>query len=365
MSGKRKIIKWSLSVLTGLIVSLVLFGLWFMSLIPPLPESAKNIKSISPSDLPYLTENIIPHRGKILAVVTSTSQMGSSGKSAGYELTELSRAYYVFQANGFDVDVASPQGGTPPVVIDGDDMNEYDYAFLNDSLAQGKVKNSIAMRDVDSKAYQAVYFVGGKGTMFDFPNNTYIQSLVREYYESGKVVSAVCHGPAALVNVKLGNGEFLIANRQVCGFTNKEELLLIPDAAEIFPFLLQDKLRENGAKFNEGFMYLNKVSKDGNLITGQNPWSTWALAEAVIEKLGYHPKQRTVTAEENTITVLEALEAEGYHQAKGAIDKFCAYDAKSIDRRLLAMHSIVAFMQFDLRKAVNQIRLLSLSNEYL
>lgn len=365
MSGKRKIIKWSLIVLAGLVVSIVLFGVWFMSLIPSLPESAKDIKAISPSELPYLTENIVPYRGKILAVVTSTSQMGSSGKSTGFELTELSRAYYVFQANGFEVDVASPLGGSPPVVIDDEDMNEYDYAFLNDAFAQAKIKKSIAMKDVDTKAYQAVYFVGGKGTLFDFPDNAYIQSLVREYYESGKIVSAVCHGPAAIVNVTLSNGELLVSKRKVSGFTNKEELLLIPDAAQIFPFLLQDKLTENGANFNEGFMYLNKVSKDGNLVTGQNPWSTWEVAESVIEQMGFEPKMRDITIEENTISILEKLEAEGYSQAKGAVDKFCASDAMSIDRRLIAMHSIVAAMDFDLKKALNLTRLLSYSNGYL
>ncbi|HCM75095.1 MAG TPA: type 1 glutamine amidotransferase domain-containing protein [Cytophagales bacterium] len=365
MSGKRKIIKWSLIVLAGSIVSIVLFGVWFMSLLPPLPESAKDIKAISPSDLPFLTENIVPYRGKILAVVTSTSQMGSSGKSTGFELTELSRAYYVFQANGFEVDVASPLGGAPPVVIDGDDMNEYDYAFLNDANAQAKVKESFAIKDVDAKAYQAIYFVGGKGAMFDFPDNEYIQSLIREYYESGKIVSAVCHGPAALVNVRLSNGELLIANRQVSSFTDKEELLLIPDAAEIFPFLLQDKLIQNGASFNEGFMYLNKVSIDGNLVTGQNPWSTWGVAESVIEQMGFEPKKRNITIEENTISVLEKLEAEGYREAKVAIDDFCTRDAMSIDRRLVAMHSIVAAMDFELKKAVNLTRLLTYSNGYL
>ena len=365
MSGKRKIIKWSLIVLAGLVVSIVLLGVWFMSLIPPLPESARDIKTISPAELPYLTENIPPYRGKILAVVTSTSQMGSSRKGTGYELTELSRAYYVFQANGFEVDVASPLGGAPPVVIDDDDMNEYDYAFLNDTFAQAKIKESIAIKDVDPKAYQAVYFVGGKGAMFDFPDNQYIQSLIREHYESGKIVSAVCHGPAAFVNVTLSSGELLLANRKVSSFTNEEELFLIPDAAEIFPFLLQDKLIENGARFSEGFMYLNKVSKDGNLLTGQNPWSTWVLAESVIEQMGYVPKQRSVTSEENSISVLETFESEGFSQAKSVIDKFCSRDAMSIDRKLLAMHSIVAAMRFDLKKTVNLIRLLSYSNGYL
>ncbi|MBX2946888.1 MAG: type 1 glutamine amidotransferase domain-containing protein [Cyclobacteriaceae bacterium] len=365
MSCKRKIIKWSLIAVAVLVVSIVLFGVWFISLIPSVPESDRNIKATTPADLPYLAENIVPYRGKILAVVTSTGQMGNSGKSTGYELTELSRAYYVFQANGFEVEVASPLGGAPPVVIDGDDMTGYDFAFLNDTIAQAKVKQTIAMKDVDPTAYLAVYFVGGKGTMYDFPDNEYIQALVREYYESGKIVSAVCHGPAALVNVRLSDGELLLANRQVSSFTNREELLLIPDAAEIFPFLLQDKLIEKGARFNEGFLYLNKVSKDGNLVTGQNPWSTWTVAESVIEQMGYVPKKRGITPEENTISILETLESEGYQQAKVAIDRFCTHDPASIDRRLLAMHGVVAAMQFDGMKVVKLARLLSYSNSYM
>ncbi|MEQ8304848.1 MAG: type 1 glutamine amidotransferase domain-containing protein [Cyclobacteriaceae bacterium] len=365
MSGKRKIIKWSLITFAGLIVSIVLFGVWFMSLLPPLPESAKDVKSTQPDELPYLTQEVIPLRGKILAVVTSTDSMGSSGKTTGYELTELSRAYYVFKANGFEVDVASPQGGNPPVVIDDGDMKDIDYAFLNDTAAQHKVRKSIAMKDVNPENYEAVYFVGGKGAMFDFPENEYIQSLVRAYYESGKVVGAVCHGPAALVNVTLSNGSPLLANRQVSGFTNEEELLLIADAAEIFPFLLQDKLTEKGAQFNEGAMYLNKVSKDGNLVTGQNPWSTWAVAESIIEQLGYAPKKRVITTEENSIAILGVFEEEGYSEAKTAINEFCSRDAMSIDRELLAVHSIVAAMQFDMIRAVNLIRLLSYSNRYL
>jgi putative intracellular protease/amidase len=365
MKKFRKAIKWSFIVLAGLILFAVSFGFWFMSLLPPLPESTKNVKHTTPSALTYLTEDKIPYRGKILAVVTSTDKMGSSDKTTGYELTELSRAYYVFMANGFEVDVASPQGGNPPVVIDDGDMKDVDFAFLNDPIAQAKVTQSIAMKDVNPENYEAVYFVGGKGAMFDFPDNEHIQSLVRDYYESGKVVGAVCHGPAALVNVTLSNGQPLVANRIISGFTNEEELLLIADAAEIFPFLLQDKLTENGALFNEGFMYLNKVSKDGNLVTGQNPWSTWEVAESIIKQLGYAPKKRLITTEENTIAILGVFEAEGYSMAKASIEQFCAIDTMSIDRELLAVHSIVAAMQFDLLKTVNLIRLLSYSNRFL
>lgn len=360
MSGK-KIFKWSLIIFGGLIVSVVLFGFWFFSLIPD-SQSATNIETTTPAELPYLSQDIIPSRGKILAVITSTGSMGSSGKSTGYELTELSRAYYVFQANGFEVDIASPLGGTSPVVIDDEDMGAFDYAFLNDTLAQRKVKNSIPIKEVDRHAYQAIYFVGGKGAMFDFPDNAHIQAIVREYFESGKMVSAVCHGPAAFVNVTLTNGSHLLANRSVSSFTNREELLLIEDAAEIFPFLLQDKLVERGARFNEGFMYLNRVTKDGNLVTGQNPWSTWEVAEATIEQMGYTVKKRTITSEENTISVLGIYEAQGYEKARAAIDEMLGRDRMSIDRKLLAMHCIVGVMKFEIGKTIGLIRLLAHGN---
>jgi putative intracellular protease/amidase len=290
--------------------------------------------------------------------------MGTSGKSTGYELTELSRAYYVFQANGYDVDVASPLGGLPPVVLDGDDMKEYDYAFLNDVTAQNKVTNSIAVQDIDPMDYQAVYFVGGKGAMFDFPDNVHIQTIVKELYEASGVVGAVCHGPAALVNVKLSNGESILSNKKISSFTNEEELLLIPDAPDIFPFLLQDKLTENGAQFSKGSLYLNNVSRSGNLVTGQNPWSTWELAESMIKQLGHEPKKREITAEENSITILGIYEQGGLDKAKNTVKSF-SNKKISIDREILAIHSLLAAYQFNIPKFINLIRLLRYSNTFL
>jgi putative intracellular protease/amidase len=364
MSNKRKIIKWSLIVFVSLIVSIVSFGYWFITLLPPPTKSRAELKKSVVSELPYLTENIIPNRGKILAVVTSTPLMGSTDKKTGFELTELSRTYYVFQANGFEVDVASPLGGKPPVVLDTDDMKEFDYAFLNDKVAQDKIDNSLAIKDVNPKDYQAIFFVGGKGAMFDFPENKHIQSIVRDYYESGKVVGAVCHGPAALVNVTLNNGQSLLSNKKVSSFTNEEELLLIPNAKDIFPFLLQSKLEEKGALFSEGSIYLNNVSRDGNLVTGQNPWSTWKVAETMIEQLGYEPKKRVVSAEEHSITILGVYDSKGLDQAKSTLKKYIEAN-KAIDREVLAIHSILGVMQFNLVKTVQLIRLLRYSNEFL
>lgn len=344
MLKKYPILKWTIISVTSLIVVLVAFGIWFISLLSS-EEINTDYTMSSVDDLRYLSENVIPQRGKILAVVTSSAEMGNSGKSTGYELTELSRAYYVFRANGYAVDIASPLGGKPPVVLDGDDMGKFDYAFLNDSIAQYKTSHTIAMNDVVAEDYQAVFFVGGKGAMFDFPDNKAIQALVRSYYQSGKVIGAVCHGPAALVNVTLDNGRPLLENKIVSGFTNNEELLLISNAKTIFPFLLQDKLTAQGAQFNEGGLYLENISHDENLVTGQNPWSTWKLAETMIKQLGHTPKYRQITGEENAVNVLGVYENEGSEKAKELIVAMAAQENKPIDRLVIASHGVMAIMQ--------------------
>lgn len=338
----RRILKWTFIPIISLLLILVCFGMWFMSLIPP-RDSSLEIAEVK--DIPYLSENVIPRRGKILAVVTSVDSMGNSGKSTGYELTELARAYYVFEANGFEVDVASPLGGKPPVIIDDDDMGAFDYAFLNDSIAQYKTSHTIPIQDVNATLYEAIFFAGGKGAMFDFPKNKTIQSIVRDYYQSNKVIGAVCHGPAALVDVTLDNGRPLVENKTISGFTNDEELLLIPDAKSIFPFLLQDKLAAQGGRINNGKMYLEKISHDNNLITGQNPWSTWLLAETMIKQLGYTPKERTITAEENAVKILSIYHTQGSQKAKDQIKKMIITENKKINRVLIASHSILAAMQ--------------------
>ena len=358
MKRFKTILKWTGITLLILVISVFSFGYWFMSLIPK-GDSRQSIKQSTRADLPYLSENLISERGKVLIVVTSVDEMGSSGKKTGYELTELSRAYYVFEANGFEVDIASPKGGEPPVVIDDEDMGAYDFAFQKDAVAQYKSTHTIPIASIVPSDYEAIYFVGGKGAMYDFPNNTSIQNIVKDFYQSGKVVGAVCHGPAALVNVTLDNGTPLLQNKSVSSFTNSEELLLISEAKEIFPFLLQDKLSEQGATFNEGHMYLKNVSLDDNLVTGQNPWSTWGVAESMVKQMGYVPKRRNITAEENTIEVLVTYESDGYKAARTKITEMINGNPASFDRMLLAKHSIIAGMQGRPGKLINLVRLVS------
>ena len=361
MLNKYPKIKITLISLLSLIILLVAAVFWLRSIIPS-STFHKDVINSKPQDLVYLSQGVKEHRGKILAVVTSTDVMGASGKGTGYELTELARAYYVFNANGFEVDIASPEGGKPPVVLDDDDMGKFDYAFINDPVAQNKVDNSFAIADVDTSQYQAVYFVGGKGAMFDFPDNAAIKSLVSNYYQSGKVIGAVCHGPAALVNVTLDDGTPLLTNKTVSSFTNDEELLFIPDAKEVFPFLLQSKLIEQGANFDKGSVFLENTVQDGNLITGQNPWSVWSVAESMITQLGYSPVKRQITAEENAINIIITYEEEGIEQAKAKITAMLANEEQSFDILLFAIHAAVSGMQWELGKTIDMIRLLSFAD---
>jgi len=360
MFKKYKIIKWILTTLTLIVAILIVIGIYIASL---LPEEDGTLIHSRASDIAYITKEVPAYRGKILAIVTSTDIMGTSGKGTGYELTELARAYYVFKANGFDVDVASPLGGKPPVVLDDDDMGIFDYAFLNDSIAQSKTNNSISLKDVNSDIYEAVYFVGGKGAMFDFPNNSFIHALIKDFHKNNKVIGAVCHGPAAFVNITLDDGQFFLKNKQVSSFTNKEELLLIPNAESIFPFLLQDELISQGAIFNEGIMYLEKISQDNNLITGQNPWSVWAMAEEMIKQLGYTPKYRVITAEENAVKVLFAYETKGKEGAKAVIKQIVEDNKQSVSRSLLVSHFAVSVIQGDLKKSYDLLRLASYTKD--
>ncbi|WP_188150518.1 type 1 glutamine amidotransferase domain-containing protein [Teredinibacter waterburyi] len=344
-----------------LIVLSSLLGIFFMFIFSVIIISGssndENLANTKPEDIAYL-EKPASGRGKILAVVTSTGEIGNTGMETGYELTELSRAYYVFHTNGFEVDIASPNGGRPPVVIDEDDIGKYDYAFMNDIAAQKKVNNSIPLNEVIPGEYKAVYFVGGKGAMYDFPNNSSIQKIIREYNKEGKVISAICHGPSAFVNVMLSDGTPFIANKNVSAFTNNEELFLIPNAKEVFPFLLQDKLTEQGALFEEGSLYLEHLSQSGSVLTGQNPWSIWPLADAIVKELGYSPRKRAKTPEEHSIDILLTLDAEGLDEAKALTLEAIEISPQAIKKQLITTHALIATLNMEFKKMGQLIYLL-------
>lgn len=184
---------------------------------------------------------------KILCVVTSNDVKGSTGIPTGFWLSELTHPMKKFEDAGFETVIASIKGGKPPIDKDSLDFSdEVNKKFWDDASFQKKYEHSLKLDEVNPKDYAAIFFAGGHGVMWDFPDSPSVDKVTREIYENGGIVSAVCHGPAAFVNVKLSDGKYLVDGKNVTGFTNGEEEEV--QATKIVPFLLADKLNEHGAK---------------------------------------------------------------------------------------------------------------------
>ena len=220
---------------------------------------------------------------KVLMAVTSHGTLGEKeGDPTGYYLSEVSHAYYAFKEAGFTVDFTSPEGGRPP--IDGLNVEDEENArFLNDKKAQQAIQNSIPAARVNGADYRAVYYAGGHGVMWDFADDENLQNISRRIYETGGVVSAVCHGPAGLVNIRLSNGKFLVDGKTVSTFTNEEEAAVKLD--KTVPFSLESKLIERGAEVVKADLFQKKTVVDQRLVTGQNPASAKDVAAKTIRLL--------------------------------------------------------------------------------
>lgn len=221
---------------------------------------------------------------KVLLVLTSHDRLGNTGNKTGFWLPELTHPYYEFKEAGFTIDVASIQGGIAP--IDPKSLEEPDHAthrFLEDAELMAKVLTTIPLHDIDVKDYKAVMFAGGSGTMWDFPDDQHVNRIIVGIYEDKGIVSAICHGPAALVNIKLSSGEYLVRGKRVAAFSNEEEEDI--KLTEIVPFLLQDKLIERGAQYVHGEAWEENIVVDGRLVTGQNPASASGVAKVIISML--------------------------------------------------------------------------------
>lgn len=225
-----------------------------------------------------------PTRGNILLVVTNHGQLGDTGKSTGYWMSEVSHAWAKFVDAGYAVTFASPAGDSAPLdprSFKLDDPVNNRMWKVRDVVEE--IADTKPLDKIDPSNYKALYFAGGHGAMWDFPDSKPLKKVTAQIYENGGIVAAVCHGPAALVNVKTTDGKYLVAGKKVAGFTNDEESS--SGLTSVVPFLLQTKLEERGASVKTAPNYQEKVVTDGNLITGQNPASATGVAEAVIDKL--------------------------------------------------------------------------------
>jgi len=239
---------------------------------------------------------------KIIMIVSGYGQQQGE-VTPGYEFDEFSKAYSVFKANGIAVDVASPNGGK--VEADKYDASKpYNAVVLADAAIMAKLNDTLSIAKIDAKSYDGIFIVGGKGAMFDLPKDKALQSLIADIYQQQGSVAAVCHGPAALVDVKLDNGNYLVANKAVNGFTNKEENLFGQKWLSKFEFMLEDKLTERGAKFQSSEIMLSHVAVDGRLITGQNPTSTVDVVTELVKSLGLVPVISEQEIEDKTMALV-------------------------------------------------------------
>ncbi|WP_087013669.1 type 1 glutamine amidotransferase domain-containing protein [Leucobacter sp. 7(1)] len=219
--------------------------------------------------------------GRILLALTSQNDLAGI-RHTGFHLTEAAHPWQVFREAGYTVDLASVQGGPPPE--DGrDETDPAQQDFLRDPGVARQLANTPAIAKLDGADYDAVLFVGGHGTMWDFPNSAEVATLGRAVIEHGGVVAAVCHGPAALINITLSDGRPLLKGARVASFTNAEEVAV--GLSEAVPFLLADELERRGATHVPAANFTEQVIVDGRLITGQNPQSARALARAVVATL--------------------------------------------------------------------------------
>jgi len=219
-------------------------------------------------------------------VYTSNDKLGNTGEKTGWYLPEAAHPYTVFKTAGYTITHASIQGGVAPLDESSLDLSDAENKSFWEGEGKAFTENTKKLSECQADEYDAIFFVGGFGTMWDFPDDVDVHRLVKELYESGKVVAAVCHGPCALLNVKLSNGELLIKGQEIAAFTNAEEDYV--KRREVVPFTCEDRIKANGGIYKEGgvFEACTAVSgEDGRLITGQNPPSAKGTAEAVVAKL--------------------------------------------------------------------------------
>ncbi|MDE1164661.1 MAG: type 1 glutamine amidotransferase domain-containing protein [Pseudomonas sp.] len=223
---------------------------------------------------------------KILMILTSHDQLGDTGKKTGFWLEEFAAPYFTFKDAGAQLTLASPKGGQPPLDPKSDEPDAQTAAterFAKDAAAQQALAHTVPLAGLKADDFDAVFYPGGHGPLWDLANDAHSIALIEAFYAAGKPVAAVCHAPGVLKNVKTADGEFLVKGKKVTGFTNTEEAAV--QLTDVVPFLVEDALKANGGLYSKAADWAVYVQVDGHLITGQNPASSEAAAEALLKQL--------------------------------------------------------------------------------
>jgi len=220
---------------------------------------------------------------KIVMVLTSHDQLGNTGRKTGFWLEEFAAPYFVFRDAGVQLTLASPKGGQPPIDPKSDlPENQTDAMarFKRDAVAQQALSQTVKLADVRAEDYDSIFYVGGHGPMWDLADNPDSIALIESFYNAGKPVAAVCHSPAVFHKVTY-KGAPLVKGKRVTGFTNGEEAAV--QLTHVVPFLVEDELKRVGGRYEKAADWQSFVVVDGRLLTGQNPASSTAAAQALLK----------------------------------------------------------------------------------
>lgn len=223
---------------------------------------------------------------KILFVLTSHSQMGDTGHKTGFWVEEFANPYYTLVDQGVDITIATPKGGAAPIDPTSNlpqNATEDTERFNKDEVVQKKINETIALAAINFEDYDAVFYPGGHGPLWDLAEDEISAKLIQDFNSMNKPIAFVCHAPAALKHVKNTQGEFLVKGKKMTGFTNEEEEAV--QLTNVVPFLVEDMLKENGGIYTKGDNWVAYAVQDGNLITGQNPASSALVAEMLLKTL--------------------------------------------------------------------------------
>lgn len=223
---------------------------------------------------------------KVLMVLTSHDQLGNTGAKTGFWLEEFAAPYYVFKDAGADIVLASPAGGQPPLDPKSDAPDAQTDAtrrFKADSEAQRQLASTVKLASVNQQDFDTVFYPGGHGPLWDLAESRDSIALIEAFERAGKPIGFVCHAPGALRHVKAADGSPLIKGHRVTGFSNSEEAGV--QLTDVVPFLIEDELQKLGGQYEKGEDWGSFVIEDGKLVTGQNPASSEAAAEALLAQL--------------------------------------------------------------------------------
>ncbi len=293
---------------------------------------------------------------RVLVVVSSYGT--PDGKTRpGFEFDEFAQSWLVFKENGITMDVASPRGGRAwPGKYN--KSKPYNEATLRDSSAMQALRSTLPTSAVKASDYKAIVLIGGKGAMFDLPFDPALQDLITAFDKNNACIAAVCHAPAALAMVKKADGTPLLKDKKTTSFTNDEERYFGKEWVKEFPFLAEDRIKHAGGTFERAEVMLPKVVADGNIVTGQNPFSAALFAEKVVVSLGKKPAKRTLWPDERSMLAVQRAWQGQWDSVKAVL----AAESPSFDLELIAVYGYYRLM-FEpkdpvvLRNALNVIEM--------